>query len=154
MNELTKISVEEIINTHSCLTITNPTNNNTHNNNNNSNHPLNKTTNIHNDILEKNNSKDKFVSYLLSQTEMSKMFNTNLTSKTSNKNIHELKCDDYNIIKISKNFFYNYPNLQLISLKNNKLKKISKHFLYFANLTRMFFDNNEITYIPTWIQYV
>ena len=156
MNELTNISVEEIINTHSCLTITNnaitnPTTNNNNNNNNNTNHPLNKTTNIHNDILEKNNSKDKFVSYLLSQTEMSKMFNTNLTSKTSNKNIHELKCDDYNIIKISKNFFYNYPNLQMISLKNNKLKKISKHFLYFANLTQMFFDNNEITYIPTWI---
>ena len=162
MNELTNISVEEIINTHSCLTITNnaitnPTSNNNNNTNNtinninNNNHLLNKTTNIHNDILEKNNSKDKFVSYLLSQTEMSKMFNTNLTSKTSNKNIHELKCDDYNIIKISKNFFYNYPNLQLISLKNNKLKKISKHFLYFANLTQMFFDNNEITYIPTWI---
>ena len=56
-----------------------------------------------------------------------------------------------NIIKIHKTIFLNLINLTSIDLSDNKLLKISKNFKLFPNLKILKLNNNQITFIPSFI---
>lgn len=75
-----------------------------------------------------------------------------LTSENADGCLTTIKCNNLNIVKISKSVFYNY-NRQILSvtLNKNKLRKISKHFLNFENLQNLTLNDNDIVSIPLWI---
>ena len=55
------------------------------------------------------------------------------------------------ILKISKVFFNNFPNLVHLNLSDNQLTKISDHFSEFKFLKSLRLDNNHIENLPQFI---
>lgn len=75
-----------------------------------------------------------------------------LTSENPDECLTTIKCNNLNIVKISKSVFYNYNRHVLsVTLNKNKLRKISKHFLNFENLQILSLNDNDIVSIPVWI---
>ena len=65
--------------------------------------------------------------------------------------ITTLEAKGRNIIKIHKTIYLNLLNLINIDLSDNKLLKISKNFRLFKNLKSLKLDNNQISFIPSFI---
>ena len=65
--------------------------------------------------------------------------------------ITTLEAKGRNIIKIHKTIYLNLLNLINIDLSDNKLQKISKNFRLFKNLKSLKLDNNQISFIPSFI---
>ncbi len=65
--------------------------------------------------------------------------------------ITTLEAKGRNIIKIHKTIYLNLLNLVNIDLSENKLLKISKNFRLFKNLKSLKLDNNQISFIPSYI---
>ena len=65
--------------------------------------------------------------------------------------ITSLEAKGRNIIKIHKTIYLNLLNLINIDLSDNKLLKISKNFRLFKNLKSLKLDNNQISFIPSFI---
>ena len=65
--------------------------------------------------------------------------------------ITTLEAKGRNIIKIHKTIYLNLINLINIDLSDNKLLKISKNFRLFKNLKSLKLDNNQISFIPSFI---
>ena len=65
--------------------------------------------------------------------------------------IVNLEAKSLNIIKIHKTIYLNLPNLITIDMRENRLCKISKNFKLFKNLETLHLDNNQISYIPSFI---
>ena len=65
--------------------------------------------------------------------------------------ITTLEAKGRNIIKIHKTIYLNLLNLVNIDLSDNKLLKISKNFRLFKNLKSLKLDNNQISFIPSFI---
>ena len=65
--------------------------------------------------------------------------------------ITSLEAKGRNIIKIHKTIYLNLLNLTNIDLSDNKLLKISKNFKLFKNLKSLKLDNNQISFIPSFI---
>jgi Leucine-rich repeat (LRR) protein len=80
-----------------------------------------------------------------------------------NDSISEMKCfrnletiifleaKKINLIKISKTFFFNLPNLHHVDLRDNKLLKISENFQELKNLRSLKIDDNQISIIPNFL---
>jgi len=65
--------------------------------------------------------------------------------------ITTLEAKGRSIIKIHKTIYLNLLNLVNIDLSDNKLLKISKNFRLFKNLKSLKLDNNQISFIPSFI---
>jgi hypothetical protein len=56
-----------------------------------------------------------------------------------------------NLIKIQKSIFLNLINLSFIDLRDNKLEKLSKNFIYLKQLRVIKLDDNNISYFPSFL---
>lgn len=65
--------------------------------------------------------------------------------------ITTLEVKGINLIKIHKTIYLNLSNLVHIDLRENKLIKLSKNFKLFKNIKVLKLDNNQITYIPSFV---
>jgi hypothetical protein len=56
-----------------------------------------------------------------------------------------------NLIKIQKSIFHNLTNLSFIDLRDNRLEKLSKNFIYLKQLRVIKLDDNNISYFPSFL---
>jgi Leucine-rich repeat (LRR) protein len=80
-----------------------------------------------------------------------------------NESLSEIKCfrnletiifleaKKIHLLKISKTFFFNMPNLHHVDLRDNKLLKISENFQDLKNLRSLKIDENQISILPNFL---
>ena len=66
-------------------------------------------------------------------------------------NINSIIGENLNIVKISKQFWLNFKNLNYINLSQNKIFKFSKNFFDLSNLLKLNVNHNSIINIPSKI---